>query len=98
FRARQFESIAVIAFVLSVVLAGALGTYFGLLSQFRVGDSKYAGAADYIKTVAPKDDVIFTCDWDDAAELWYRNSDNKYLVFLDPTFMYYWSKDAWRTW
>ena len=73
-------------------------SYQDVAWQFRAKESRYKSAALFLKENAPKGQVIFTCDWDDAPDLFYYNHDNRYLVFLDPNFMYYWNPKIWRKW
>lgn len=60
--------------------------------------SPLAGAAFFLKENAKPDETIFTCDWDDAPELFFYDHAQRYLVFMDPVFMYYQDPEVWRTW
>ena len=73
-------------------------SYQDVAPQFLVTESRYKSAALYLKSHAPKDQVVFTCDWDDAPDLFYYNHNNRYLVFLDPNFMYFWNDAIWKKW
>jgi len=42
--------------------------------------------------------LIFTSSWDDTPYLFYSLPKFKYLVFLDPYFMYSYSPDKYRMW
>lgn len=43
-------------------------------------------------------DIIFHSDWDDWPMLFYHNDYNRYIVGLDTTFMYKFSKDLYKKW
>ena len=60
--------------------------------------SFFRGSADYIKKNVPQDETLFTCDWDDAPELFFYNHNNKYMIFLEPFYFYVWRPDLWRLW
>lgn len=47
---------------------------------------------------APRDDLVFTCDWDDSPGLFFFNHRNRYMVILDPNYMYRWKPDIWTLW
>ncbi len=60
--------------------------------------SGYQPVAEWLADNTPADSLIFTCDWDDAPELFHYNHRNRYVVFLDPNFMYRWNKAVWKDW
>lgn len=64
----------------------------------RLRPSKYEGGAKFLQKATPKGETVFTCDWDDAPELFYFNHHNRYMIFMDPVFMYTWSPDIWQKW
>jgi hypothetical protein len=47
---------------------------------------------------APPGDLVFACDWDEPPELLFYADQYRYPVMMDPTFMYYWSPETWKTW
>lgn len=55
-------------------------------------------AALWLKSHAAKDDIVYTADWDDFPQLWYYNSDQRYLICLDPMFFYTYDRELWQTW
>lgn len=55
-------------------------------------------AALWLKAHAAKDDIVMTCDWDDFPQLFYYNTDQRYMNCLDPMFFYAWNKDLWKLW
>jgi hypothetical protein len=54
--------------------------------------------AEWLYANTPHDSLVFTCDWDDAPELFFFNHRNRYLVFLDPIFMYAWRPALYHAW
>lgn len=50
--------------------------------------SRFAGISNYLKANAQPGQIIMQTDWDDFPMLFYHNSQNYYIVGLDPTFMY----------
>ena len=48
----------------------------------------YEKAADYLKTHAAPDEIVVNADWDDMPPLFYWDDQNRYIMGLDPTFMY----------
>jgi hypothetical protein len=46
------------------------------------------GPAEWIAAHAPIDSVVMHSDWDDFPPLWYYNHQQRYIVGLDPTFLY----------
>ncbi len=64
----------------------------------RVKPSRYEKGAEFLQQNTPPDSTVFTCDWDDSPELFYFNHHNRYMIFMDPLFMYSWSPQVWHTW
>ncbi len=75
-----------------------IGSYIGTSRQFKGSAPAHKGAALYLKKHTKKDEVVFTCDWDDGPELIFFNHHNRYLIFLDPNFMYFWKPKLWVKW
>lgn len=75
-----------------------IGSYIGTSQQFKVTGPRHKGAALFLKKHTQKDEVVFTCDWDDGPELLFFNHKSRYLVFLDPNFMYFWKPKLWVKW
>lgn len=55
-------------------------------------------AALWLKSHAAKNDIVYTCDWDDFPQLFFYNSEQRYLICLDPMFFYAYDKNLWQTW
>jgi len=64
----------------------------------RAGPSRMEGAAAWLRSHVPEGETVYTCDWDDAPELFFFDSSHSYLVFLDPNFLYRWDPGLWRLW
>ncbi|MBI5510383.1 MAG: hypothetical protein HY903_16630 [Deltaproteobacteria bacterium] len=54
--------------------------------------------AEWLYANTPHESLVFTCDWDDAPELFFFNHRNRYLVFLDPIYMFAWRPALFRAW
>lgn len=81
------------------LLCCAVGSTRGIYDNFKwTRESSLKGAALYVKERAKEGDVVFTCDWDDAPELFFYNHAQRYLVFMDPVLMYYQDPAVWRRW
>jgi hypothetical protein len=84
---------------LAVALAGLqVRTWYHVMPNFGPGPATRQDAALYLKEHTDPDELVFTCDWDDAPELFYFNDRNRYPVMLDPNFMYYRDPELWREW
>ena len=68
------------------------------IPYFRIPPNDYKYAALYLKNHTEEDEVVFTCDWDDTPNLFYENHKNRYIIFLDPNFMYLWKPEEWKKW
>ncbi|MBI4090892.1 MAG: hypothetical protein HY422_02610 [Candidatus Komeilibacteria bacterium] len=50
--------------------------------------TRYASVSKWLSEHTPADSIIVQSDWDDWPMLFYFNTHNRYIVGLDPTFMY----------
>lgn len=66
-------------------------TYLGGISW-----TKYQGAAAWLAKNTPEGAIVLHSDWDDFPPLFYQNDHNRYIVGLDPTFLY--RQDPARYW
>jgi hypothetical protein len=59
-------------------------------SDYRAGRlfSQYQEAALWLAENTPPRSIVFHSDWDEFPQLFYYNTHNRYIVGLDPTFMY----------
>jgi len=71
-------------------------------AQRSVGASKpyslYAGASAWLLDNTPPGSRVFQTDWDDFPRLFYYNTQNTYLVGLDPTYMQLYNQDLYDLW
>lgn len=58
---------------------------------------KYKAGALWLKKNTPGS-IIYLSDWDDFPELFFFNSKNKYLIGLDPAFLYIYSEPIYQKW
>ncbi|HTM68490.1 MAG TPA: hypothetical protein VL426_04265 [Candidatus Binatia bacterium] len=56
----------------------------------------YAKAADWLIKNTPEGAIVLHSDWDDFPPLFFRDDHNRYIVGLDPTFLY--RQDPARYW
>lgn len=83
------------------LVAGGLmvHSYLEIREDFaRQGGSEVRAIAQWLEKNTPANSVVFTCDWDDFPELFYWNHHNRYLVSLDPTFLYDFDRQVWKKW
>ncbi|OGY45206.1 MAG: hypothetical protein A2744_00615 [Candidatus Buchananbacteria bacterium RIFCSPHIGHO2_01_FULL_44_11] len=68
--------------------------------SYRQGFSftKFSQPANWLKENTPPGSIVFHSDWDEFPLLFYHNSHNRYLVGLDPTFMYTYDQDLHQSW
>ena len=50
--------------------------------------TRYAGATTWIAAHAPKDAIIFHSSWDEFPPLFFHDDGRRYIIGLDPTFLY----------
>ncbi|OGY92099.1 MAG: hypothetical protein A3B30_02040 [Candidatus Komeilibacteria bacterium RIFCSPLOWO2_01_FULL_52_15] len=60
--------------------------------------TRYAGASAWLRGNTPEGSIVFHSDWDDWPMLFFFNDHNRYLVGLDPTFMYNYSPSLYHRW
>ncbi len=60
--------------------------------------TKYEQAANWLRRNTPRGAVVLHSDWDDFPPLFFHDDRNRYVVGLDPTFMYRKDPDKYRTW
>ena len=59
---------------------------------------KYQEAGQWLKENAPTESIIFNASWDNFPQLFFHNHQNKYIVGMDPTFMYVYNKELYWLW
>jgi hypothetical protein len=98
FRKYYLRGAAAVLVLTAALAACHISSYRNLTGYFNSRKPKLKDAALYVAHNADPGEVVFTCDWDDAPQLFYFNHSNRYLVFLDPTFIYAWDPELWREW
>jgi len=58
----------------------------------------YAGASQWLEENTPAGSQVFQTDWDDFPRLFYYNTNNTYLVGLDPTYMQLYDPQLYSLW
>jgi len=83
-----------------VLVPGIL--YTGSESQSSLRASQpygvYAQASAWLQANTPPGSRIFQTDWDDFPRLFFYNSQNTYLVGLDPTYMQLYDRQLYDLW
>jgi hypothetical protein len=95
---RPWREVVVLGVALAVI--GLCGRSYSA-HRTNYSDPKASGeepAARWLLEHTPENSQVFTCDWDDAPELFFYNHHNRYLVFLDPSYLYRWRPDLWELW
>jgi len=99
FRIANFKTLlrqnAVVAMLAAAVAFSLIAVYAGIgLARAKkdlAGNysfTLYEKAAEYLKTHAAPDEIVVNADWDDMPPLFFRDDGNRYIMGLDPTFMY----------
>lgn len=58
----------------------------------------YSGASAWLAANTPAGARVFQTDWDDFPRLFYYNSQNTYLIGLDPTYMQLYDQELFNLW
>jgi hypothetical protein len=61
-----------------------------------VNPRAYEGASLWLKANSNDKDIVFNADWDDFPFLFFYNTKNRYIVGLDPMYMYTFDRDKYR--
>ena len=97
----KYQKITLLFIILSVlywpIIIGA--NFNGLKENLRknYNFNQFTGIVAWLKENSQEGDIVFHDNWDDWPVLFYHNSYNRYIIGLDPTFMYlknerqYWS-------
>ncbi len=59
---------------------------------------QYAAAALWLKAYSQPDSMVFQADWDDFTRLFFYNSQARYTVGLDPTFLARYDEPLYHDW
>ncbi|MCO6431607.1 MAG: hypothetical protein J5J00_12160 [Deltaproteobacteria bacterium] len=92
---KRFAAIAVVASA-SLLIPYSDGAIRKFYKTLREPSSRQA--AEWLASNAEEAEVVFTCDWDDAARLFFYNDKQRYLVMGDPLYMYGWNREVWTEW
>ena len=86
--------------LLTAIVFGVLAytTYKGVRPRLYLPTPERMGAALYLHEHTDDDELVFTCDWDDAPELFFFNPKNRYPVIMDPFYMYVHDPEFWKQW
>lgn len=97
-----------LAIVSGVILVGVLVMpQVGLLERIKQAHdeltngiqlTRYASVSKWLSEHTPADSIIVQSDWDDWPMLFYFNTQNRYIVGLDPTFMYNFNPALYDAW
>lgn len=60
--------------------------------------TKYAKAADWLTRNTPEGAIVLHSDWDDFPVLFFQDDRNRYIIGLDPTFLYLQDPDRYWEW
>ncbi len=82
------------------LVAAASGSWFATMrGQFaHLPPPHFERLARTLAAQAPPGSLIYTCDWDEPPELLYFNDQHRYMVMMDPVFMYYQDPALWELW
>jgi hypothetical protein len=58
----------------------------------------YSGAAGWLVGNVPPGETVFHCDWSDGALLFFDDDRHRYLLFVDPNYLYAWDPGRWHAW
>jgi hypothetical protein len=75
-------------FVIALLILAGIVSIFQIKESFYRKNLTYQDSSEWIKKNIPKGTLIFSGDWDDNVILFYYLTDYKFLVLLDPYFMY----------
>ena len=92
-----------------LLVPGILGTILLIGAWITVPDASasvasskpytlYSGASQWLKENTKPGTRVFQTDWDDFPRLFFYNTQNTYLIGLDPTYMQLYDADLYDTW
>jgi hypothetical protein len=85
-----------------VVVAANNLTQFGLNRYDRLNqpfkDEHFAGAAEWLKKNTDPGEIVFYDDWSYWPEMFYYNDYNRYIIGIDPTFLYEYDSELYWYW
>ena len=89
--------------VMVLLLAVVLGAVRSISPARAAVDSSkpyglYANASLWLERNTPAGSRVFQTDWDDFPRLFYYNTNNTYLIGLDPTYLQLYDADLYDLW
>lgn len=60
--------------------------------------TKYSQSAQWLVKNTPENSLVFQSDWDDWSMLFLNNTHNRFMIGLDPTFMYKYDPKLYKIW
>ncbi|MDO8581538.1 MAG: hypothetical protein Q7S16_01570 [bacterium] len=95
---RRFLRILIIVYFVAVPSFLLWRDMSATVTRYRDGYSwnRYRGVAEYLRTHTDKGTLVFNSRWDDFPMLFYWGDWNRYIVGLDPTFLYLFDRDAYE--
>ena len=95
----KLKTVGCALLILAMASATGVASYRNLYRDLTsTRPSFYEKGAQFLQQHTTAGETVFTCDWDDAPELFYFNHHNHYMIFMDPLFMYSWSPQTWHMW
>lgn len=96
-RTVAFLTVIYIAFIIpGLMITDARRLYHSLHEGVPITRFEKSGA--WLRDHATKGDIVFHNDWDDFPALFYNVARARYIVGLDPTFMYNYNRDLYWKW
>ncbi len=97
FKIISYILLALFAFYLPIMFsANFKGLKENLTKNYNF--NQLAGISHWLKTNTQPNTIIFHDKWDDWPVLFYHNTHNRYIIGLDPTFMYFKDKRLYWEW
>lgn len=87
---------AAVAIVLGLLLFGTGASLAGKVAASEPHPDELAGAAAYLAEHVPDGETVFHFHWNDFPELVFHAPQYRYIVGLDPHFLYLHDADRWR--
>ncbi len=89
-------TIYILATSMTVIARDMRQLYYDLRGGF--SSTYLSGASAYLATHTPRGAIVVHSDWDEFPILFYFNTHNRYIVGLDPTFMYQQDRVKYQRW
>lgn len=87
-----------LAWLLAMGAASGAEAFIVRRNFARIEPPRFKELAETLARRAPPGELVYTCDWDEPPELFFFNDQHRYPVIMDPTFMYSWDPQVWRSW